>query len=105
MRKLLFIGVLLAVLVMTPITVSADDCCDYEAGCCCWERCCAERTAWYMVSYSERVSSGYFFQGVEMTTSVWTHQLVEAHDYAEAADLLGLRAGYNCFVSRVIPKR
>ena len=32
---------------------------------------------------------------------VWTVEFVEAEDSSQAADMLGLRAGFNCFVSNV----
>ena len=103
MKRLVMIGAMLAVLTLAlPVTVAAESCCDYEVGCCCWEACCAERVVWYEVSFYERVSTGLFFRGVEMTSGVWTHKYVEAHDRNEAAEMLGKEAGYGCFVSRAI---
>ena len=104
MKRLLLIGALLAVLVMSflPVLVTAEGCCDYEVGSCCWEQCCANQTYWFRVSYFERVSTSYFNRGVEMTTGVWTHQYVEAHDREAAAAQLGFIPGYGCIINRAI---
>ena len=102
MKRLLLIGALLAVLVLTliPVTIAADSCCDYEVGSCCWKQCCAEQTYWYEVSHFERVPTGLFSRGVEMTSGVWVSKYVEAHDHNEAAELLGMEASYGCIVRR-----
>ena len=98
MKRILFIGVLVGVLALMVPTVVAADCCDYEVESCCWRQCCAEITRWYRVSYFERVPTGYFYHGVEMTRGVWTYQYVEARNRVAAVD------GFDrsCFVSTVI---
>ena len=94
--------VLLAVFII-PGAVAAD-CCQYEIGSCCWRLCCAEVTYTYRVSYHERVESGYYTNwGTPMYHSVLRHEYVEAHNSREAAAMLGKRAGYSAFVSRVLP--
>ena len=100
MKKLLIMGALVVVMIGTTLPMVAEDCCEYEGA--CREVCCAEQTYWFEVSYFERVPTGYFFHGVEMTSGVWTHKYVEAHDRNEAAEMLGKEAGYGCFVSRAI---
>lgn len=101
MKRILLIGVMLAVLVLTiPVGVAATDCCECEG--CCKELCCAEQTYWFKISYFERVATGYFFHGIEMTSGNWTYQYVEAPDRNEAAEMLGFEAGYGCVISRAI---
>lgn len=100
MKRILLIGAMLAVLTLVPMTVAAEGCCDCEG--CCRELCCADQTYWFKVSYFERVPTGYFNRGVEMTTGVWEHEYVEAHDRDEAAELLGFEAGHGCIISRAI---
>ena len=103
MRKVLMalvaLGLLMACLI--PTVVAAENCCDYTVGDCCWEACCANQTNQYRVSYLEKVPTGIYFQGVECVAGVWTTEIVEAHDAEEAAEMLGLRAGYDCFVGRI----
>ena len=104
MKKLL-LATLLAILVMAtmPVVAGARDCCEYEVGCCCWRDCCAEQTFWYKVSYFERVESGFYTPwGTPMYKGVWTFEYVEAHDSEASAEALGMRAGYDCFVSRAL---
>ena len=97
---LIALGILLAVL-LAPTAVGAVDCCEqYEPGSCCWAQCCAEQTFEYKVSYLKKVPTGIFYQGVEMVAGVWTTEFVEAHDEWEAAEMLGLRYGYDCFVTK-----
>ena len=102
MKKLLVILAVVGVLVasLIPSVVGAwYSCCEYECGSCCWELCCENFTQWYRVSYFEKVESGFYTPwGTPMYKGVWTVKYVEAHDSEEAAQLLGLRAGYNCFV-------
>lgn len=104
MKKLLIVGAVLAIgcLSLMPMVATAEGCCDYEVGSPCWERCCAEQTYWFKVSYFERVSTGYFFHGIEMTRGEWTSKFVEAHDRDEAAEMLGFEAGHGCVISRAI---
>lgn len=106
MKKLIVIGIILGMLaVMLPSVVGAD-CCDYYSVPCCWRKCCAEVTYTYKVSYFEKVDSGFRTNwGTIMWTGVWTSVEVEARNSKEAAEGLGLRAGYNCFVSRVVGSR
>lgn len=96
---LVALGLLVASLI--PTGVSAQSCCDYEVGDCCWRTCCAEQVNDYRVSYLKKVPTGIMFQGVEMVAGVWTTEVVTAHNADEAAEMLGLRAGYDCFVGRV----
>lgn len=105
MKKVL-IGLLVALVftLVLPTAIQADTpCCDYEVGSCCWRMCCAKQVYWYSVSYFEKVESGFYTNwGTPMYTGVWTVKYVEAHNSREAAELLGLRAGYSCFVARVL---
>jgi hypothetical protein len=95
MKKLL--GILIAIaLLLVPAVVAAESCCDVCP--CDLEACCEAQTNWYAVSYFQKVPTGIFWHGVEMVSSVWTTEMVEAHNRFEAAELLGLRAGYDCFV-------
>jgi len=96
---LVALGILIASVI--PTGVSADSCCDYEGDSCCWRMCCAEQTNDYRVSYLKKVPTGYFFRGMECVAGVWTTEIVEAHNAEEAAEMLGFRAGYDCFVGRV----
>ena len=96
-------GVVLALLLLlTPMVVGADTCCDYEEG-CCWRQCCAEQVYWYRVSYFEKVESGFFTNwGAPMYVGIWTHEYVQARNSEKAAESLGMKAGYSCFVTRVL---
>ncbi len=102
MRKFLALGLALAILLITllPVPVSAQptDCCQYSIDTCCREMCCAEVTYWFKVSYFERV----WLPEIQMWSHTWVSQYIEAHDSKVAAELLGLEAGYNCFVVRAI---
>ena len=106
MKKLIVIGIILGILAgMLPSVASGDlgDCRDYEVGSCCWRLCCAEVTYTYAVSYFEYVDSGFRTNwGAIMWSGIWTTVLVEARNSVEAAESLGKRAGYSCFVSRVL---
>ena len=56
----------------------------------------------YEVWYNERVESGFYTPwGTPMYSHVWTYEIVEAEDSYQAANMLGLRAGYDCFVKNV----
>ncbi len=82
MRKLIGIIMILALmLVLMPIAVSASPCTE-----CAWT---CNITNSYMVSYPQ----GGLFVSVQ----------VEALTSKAAAESLGLRAGYNCFVYRKLP--
>ena len=96
------LGVLLGVLLLlTPMVVGAESCCDYES--CCWRMCCEGEVYWYRVSYFEKVESGFYTNwGAPMYAGVWTHEYVEARNSEKAAESLGMRAGYSCFVARVL---
>ena len=98
MKKLLFIlgsvGVIASLLI--PSIISAR----CEMPCCCIEYC-EDLTFDYKVSYFERVEVG-MFQGRPCYAGVWTTVIVEdVYDEYEAAESLGLRAGYDCWVSKV----
>ena len=102
MKKLILLVTLFAILLlMVPTMVAGQDCCELLG--CCRDQCCAEITQWYRVSYSERVESGYFTPwGTPMYMGIWTIVYVLAHDSEEAAESLGLRAGYSCWVGRAV---
>jgi hypothetical protein len=58
---------------------------------------CEPVLSWYKVSYFLRVP----YPGQPgMYSSKWTTTKVEAYTVMEAAGKLGLKPGYNCFVSR-----
>ena len=106
--KRILIGLLVVIaLVLIPTSVGAqcpdewEDCCLYEG--CCWLECCANQTFDYQVRYFEKVESGFFTPwGTPMYMGVWTSKIVEdVHDEEEAALSLGLRAGYDCWVTKV----
>ena len=103
MKKIIAVGVVLGLLVAGLFTAQATaySCCDCGTG-CCWQMCCEHQTQTYKVSYFERVKTGSFFQGVETVRGVWTSKTVVAHNSTEAANMLGLRAGYNCFVGCIV---
>ena len=92
------IGILLVVaLTLIPATVAAR--CDLP--CCCIDYC-ENLTFDYLVRYKDKVESGFFTPwGTPMYKSVWTSQVVEAHNAEEAATSLGLRQGYNCWVFKI----
>ena len=94
----LLIGLLVVVALLIPSAVVAQ----CEMPCSCIEYC-ADLTFDYKVRYFEKVESGYFTPwGTPMYSSVWTTVIVEdVHDKEEAAESLGLRAGYDCWVSKV----
>lgn len=102
MKKLIIMGTLLAVLILSllPTAVGAWDfsqgCCQYTD--CCRELCCANITYWYKVSYFERIWN----TDINMWSHKWVFQYIKAHNSKAAAKLLGLEAGYNCFVVRAI---
>ena len=101
MKKLLVILVVVAVLVASLIPSVAGAwyrCCEYECESCCWELCCENFTQWYRVSYKQPVFKWFDEWGFGLWTTEYVTKHVEAHDSEEAAQLLGLRAGYNCFV-------
>ena len=101
MKKILIGIVALAMLMamLIPSAVAAqENCCEYKVGDCCWKMCCAEQTRVYRVGYFEKVPTGIFWHGVEMVAGKWVTTEVEAHNGDEAAEILGLRAGYDCFV-------
>ena len=105
MRKLctllVVLAIALAMLVPTALTgATSEDCCDFPVGSCCWQACCDAQTFWFEVSYLDKVPTGYFWHGVEMVAGVWTTEYVEAHDADEAAETIGLRAGYDCWVTK-----
>ena len=111
MKKLVVILAILGIIAafavsLTPLTVGAqcptewESCCEYPADSCCRDMCCAEITQWYRVSYFERVEVGTF-QGKPCYAGVWTTVEVEAHDRDEAAEMLGLRRGFDCLVSHI----
>ena len=104
MKKLLIGLAVVIVLTLIPMTVTAypewEDCCQYEG--CCRALCCAEQTFDFKVRYFEKVESGFFFAGRPMYKGVWTTIIVEdMHDRDEVAESLGLRAGYNCWITKV----
>ena len=112
MRKVMTIlaGVAVVIAMLVPTAAGAwGDCSEYEG--CCRQMCCDEVVYQYRVSYFERVGTGIFFRGVEMTTGVWTTEIVEvrAGDARTAgmspsefaADQLGRKAGYDCFVGHI----
>lgn len=102
MKRILVLAAIMAILVLAimPTPILADGCCEkYPPESCCRQMCCDARLAWYRVSYLERVSSGYFNQGIEMTASIWTYQYVQAHDHKAAAIQIGMTAGHGCFVN------
>jgi len=98
MKKLIFIGVvlaLLAILVAVPVTARCD------IDCCCVEYC-ESLTFDFEVSYKEPVFLYFEQWGFGYWTSEWVTVLVEdMHDREEAASSLGLRQGYDCKVSKV----
>ncbi len=76
---------------------TSQGCCQYEG--CCRELCCELFTKPYAVSYLERVETGLFTPwGTPMYTSKLVTVYVEARNRQEAAELLGLKAGYSAFV-------
>ena len=92
----LLIGLLVVVALLIPTAVAAR----CEMPCCCIEYC-EDLTFDYKVSYFERVEVG-MFQGRPCYAGVWTTVIVEdVYDEYEAAESLGLRAGYDCWVSKV----
>ena len=92
----LLIGLLVVVALLIPSAVVAQ----CEMPCSCIEYC-AEQTFDYKVRYFEKVEVGTFM-GRPMYSSVWTTVIVEdVHDKEEAAESLGLRAGYDCWVTKV----
>ena len=73
----ILIGLLIAGLLLIPSVVSAE----------CHERCC-DLYAWRQFYEVEYFDSGN-----------WTSEIVEAWAAREAAEKLGLRAGYDCWAS------
>ena len=108
MKKLIMFGVVLAGLMMTMLPLGVlGDCgeCHTDTECpvgCCLVAYCAEVTNWYRVSYSEAVYLEFEEWGIGYWSSQWVSMYVFAHDRESAAELLGLDAGRNCFVGRVI---
>jgi len=84
MKKLILIGILIAVLAMTlfPVIAGASVC---TPRCCCFK--CEPR--WYKVSYFDEAH-------------VWTSEYVLAWNFREAAGSLNLTAGRDCFVGRAV---
>ena len=72
-----------------------ENCCEYTG--CCRDMCCAQITRNYTVSYFEQVAVGTF-QGKPCFAGIWKTVEVEAHNRNEAAELLGLRSSFDCFV-------
>ena len=105
--KRYLIGFLVVIaLILIPSTVGAqdewEDCCVYVDFPCCLAQCCAEQTFDYEVRYKEPVFLYFEEWGFGYWTSSWTSVVVEGvHDEFEAAESLGLRAGYDCWVSKV----
>lgn len=91
MKKLLMVLVALAMLmaVLLPTVVQAQDCSQYPKGSCCREMCCANTTYWFKVGHFD-------------ATHNWVIEFVKAKNSKVAAEMLGFRAGYNCFVTRAI---
>ena len=94
MKKLIVIGAVLALLaILIAVPVAARCCVEY----------CNNLTFDFQVKYFERVESGFFTPwGTPMYMGVWTTVIVEdVHNADEAAESLGLREGYNCWISKV----
>jgi len=107
MKKVIkgLITLVVAIGMLIPSVVAADcpdewgNCCEYEG--CCRALCCANQTFDYKIRYFEKVEVG-MFQGKPCYAGVWTTVIVEdAHNRDGAAESLGLRAGYSCWVTRV----
>ena len=104
MKKLLIVAmVVVAMLIPSAVAAFPEEwgsCCEYEG--CCWEECCAEQTFDYRVRYKEPTFLYFEQWGFGYWTSVWTSVIVEdVYDEFEAAESLGLRAGYDCWVTKV----
>ena len=99
MKKILValtLALLLAVLLPTTIQAASPD---------CYSCCCEGISYWFKVSYFEKVWN----EDIGMWSHQWVTEYVEV--FAEnpkvalsdrAAKTLGLKAGYNCFVTRAI---
>lgn len=101
MKRLILIGVIVAVLIGFPMTVAADDCCDYPVGSCCWRRCCEEVTYWWKVSYFEDVWLWFPEWGIGYWAHEWVSEYVEARDRNAAARQLGFKSVRGCSISHV----
>jgi hypothetical protein len=107
MKKLLIGLAVVIILTLIPMTVTAypeewEDCCSYDYGCCCRELCCANQTFDFQVKYKEPVYLYYEQWGFGYWSSVWTTIIVEdMHDRDEVAESLGMRAGYDCWITKV----
>ena len=104
--KVLIGFILVIALLLVPTMVSADcpewgdDCCEYCGP--CRTACCASLTFDYKVRYKEPVFLYFEQWGFGYWTSVWTEVIVEdVKDEDAAASSLGLRAGYDCWVTKV----
>ena len=99
MKKLIAIGIVLALLTILIAVPVAARC---ELPCCCVEYC-NNLTFDYEVKFKVKVESGFFTPwGTPMYCHVWTTVIVEdVHNADEAADFLGLREGYECWISKV----
>jgi len=101
-KGLIALGCVIGLLIPSVVAASPnEDCCQYPVDCCCRDACCANQTFDYKIRYFEKVEVG-MFQGKPCYAGVWTTVIVEdVHDEDEAAESLGLRAGYSCWVTRV----
>jgi len=105
LKGLIALGIVIGMLIPSAVAADCPDewgnCCEYEG--CCRTLCCANQTFDYKIRYFEKVESGYFTPwGTPMYKGVWTTVIVEdVHDRDEAAESLGLRAGYDCWVTKV----
>ena len=107
MKKILIgflVGVMLVLTLTSAVGAQCDwgDCCEFECETACWRACCANETFDYEVSYKEPVYLYFEQWGFGYWTSEWVTEMVEdMHDKEEAAESLGLRAGYDCWVTKV----
>ena len=92
----LLIGLLVVVALLIPSAVVAQ----CEMPCSCIEYC-EDLTFDYKVRYKEPVFLYFEQWGFGYWTSEWVSVIVEAHDEFEAAESLGLLAGYDCWVTKV----
>jgi len=102
-KGLIALGIVIGMLIPSMTVAACPDewgnCCEYED--CCRTLCCANQTFDYKIRYFEKVEVG-MFQGKPCYAGVWTTAIVEdVHDEDEAAESLGLRAGYDCWVTKV----
>ena len=92
----LLIGLLVVVALLIPTAVAAR----CEMPCSCIEYC-EDLTFDYKVKYFKPVYLYFEQWDIGYWTSEWVSVIVEAHDEFEAAESLGLRAGYDCWVTKV----